>query len=91
MSLPAFLSGIDTIIYSCEDKYIKEYLEGEFPEQDIIKIMKLVKYAYFGNISICVDKETDEVVGGDEDLMNFIQAILIIMSEDSEDFYSLDS
>ena len=79
----------ESFFFTSDRKYIKNYLEGEFPLADINKIMQLVEYtypaqSYTDTITICVDQKTDEVISGDEDLMDYIQKVLLIMDGDGK-------
>jgi len=72
--------------YTDEYKYIKQYLECEFSTQHINQIMDWVE-EYDGRINIQVDRKTDEIIRGDEDLMCYIQKLLL---KDEELDYEVD-
>ena len=67
--------------YTDEYKYVRQYLEYEFEFCDIDKIMLLAD-TYTDNINILVDSDKDEWIRGDEELMNFIQRLLMIEDGD---------
>ncbi len=60
--------------YTSDLKYVKQYIEYEFPFCNIDELMQFVgEYPY----KIHIEVENDEWIRGDEDLMDFIQLKLI--------------
>lgn len=59
----------------------EQYLKFEFPRQDIDQMMAWVsEYPH----EICISKDDDGSIIGDEMLMNFIQSKLMSCDEDEE-------
>ena len=73
---------MDLSHYSCEEKYVRQYLKFEFPLQDIDQMMEWVS-EYPDEISIEV--EYCRWITGDEMLMNFIQSKLMSCDEDEDE------
>ena len=63
--------------YTDDYKFVKQYLQWEFSDCDIEKIMEWVE-DYPSEINIEV--EDDKWIRGDEDLMDYIQLKLIPIS-----------
>ena len=73
--------------------YVKQYLQDEFPKQNIKKLVDLAaiyETTSGDDIQITVDRKTNKWVSGDETLKDFIQVILLTFYDNDKDGWFVD-